>query len=215
MIKAVIFDMDGVLIDSEGHWDNVVEGLIASGILPGWDPARNHELAGMNIPDIHGFLASEFGMGLPREEFLEIFDRAAGPLYGEMASPVPGSFSLARELQKRGFGLAIASSSPQKWIDAVVERFRLGQFGVVVSGEQVPNGKPAPDIFLAAAERLGVEPSECVVIEDSAKGVAAARAAGMKCVGLSNGFNREQDLSGADMVVRGMGELTAEAVRKM
>src|SRR5207237_6272674 len=105
--------------------------------------------------------------------------------------------------------VSLASSSPMNWIDIVLDRFHFrSSFAVVVSAEDLPGeGKPSPAIYLLTAQRLGVKPEKCVVIEDSKNGVLSAKSAGMYCIGFRNGFNQEQDLSQADIIVHGFNQL--------
>ena len=104
-------------------------------------------------------------------------------------------------------GLALASSSPRRIIDLFTSKTSTqSYFEFLLSGEEVPNGKPEPDIFLEAARRLGAAPAECVVIEDSANGVQAAVAAGMRCIGFQNPHSGTQDLKMADLVVDHFGK---------
>jgi HAD superfamily hydrolase (TIGR01509 family) len=215
MIKAVIFDMDGVLVDSERYWKQS-EREITSRLAPAWDPERSKELMGMNITQMFYFLDSELDPDVTRDEFTGMFNRLADSIYLEKVSMPPGCMELIEGLRKEGIRMAVASSSPLNWIEMVVERFGLTQFEALVSAEHVGHrGKPNPDIFLYAARQLGLEPGECLVIEDSENGVAAAGRAGMKCVALKNSSNEGHDLSGADMVIKGFDELSPGRVMSL
>ena len=113
------------------------------------------------------------------------------------------------EIKTRKIPIALASSSLREWIEIVLNRFDLNPFfDVIVSAEDIDApGKPAPDIYLYTAKKLGLLPGECLVIEDSYHGVTAAKSAGMFCIGFRNGFNEKQDLSSADFIANGYKEL--------
>lgn len=130
-------------------------------------------------------------------------------LFGEGVPPVPGTYDLIRTLSKAGIPIAVGSSSNRELVRLVLSQTGLADlFTAVVSGDDAARSKPHPDIFLEAAARLGVLPGRCVVIEDSTNGVAAAKAAGMFCVGFRNPNSTGQDLTPADWVVRSMEEIT-------
>lgn len=130
-------------------------------------------------------------------------------LFGEGVPPVPGTCDLIRTLSKAGIPIAVGTSSNRDLAQLVLSQTGLADlFTAVVSGDDAARSKPHPDIFLEAAARLGVLPGRCVVIEDSTNGVAAAKAAGMFCVGFRNPNSTGQDLTPADWVVRSMEEIT-------
>ncbi len=201
---AIIFDMDGVIVDSEMHWKSL-EGYFLQSLVPGWTQADQGKIIGRSLDDLYAMLRDEYGMKQKREDFLEQYHEIAGQIYREKARLLPGFSNVFDRMVGWGVPLALASSSPRSWIEIVLDRFRLrSAFQVVVSAEEVGGqGKPAPDIYLYTARKLSVGPGDCVVIEDSKNGVLSARSAGMFCIGLKNGFNEEQDLSAADVIVDG------------
>jgi HAD superfamily hydrolase (TIGR01509 family) len=179
MSRAVVFDLDGVLIDSEPVWRRVIDAHLARHGR-GYDEAVAARHFGLRLRDVvavlldgHGIDAdpAAFGDALI-DDLLAEFDRGLAPMPG-----APEALALAA----RHGPVGLASSSPRRVIDFAVARFDW-EFAAVCSGDDVAHGKPAPDIYLLAARRLGVDPSSCVAIEDSPHGVAAARAAGMACV---------------------------------
>lgn len=112
--------------------------------------------------------------------------------------------------------LALASSNNRKIVDSIMDRFDLSKYiKVSISGEDVLKGKPNPEIFLKAAKKLDVKPSNCVVIEDAFAGVQAAKAAGMKCIGYKNLNSGKQDLSDADLIVESFSELSLDCIKKL
>ena len=206
--QAVIFDMDGVIVDSELHWKSL-EGFFLQSLVQGWDAEAQSKIIGISVHDLYKMLVQEYGLHKSEDEFLALYDDMAREIYNERVSLLPGFLELFHTLQETGLPLALASSSPQSWIDMVLDRFDLrGAFHVIVSADQLEGeGKPSPAIYLLTARKLGVLPGRCVVIEDSMNGVISAKRAGMYCIGLRNGFNEEQDISAADIVVEGFSSL--------
>jgi len=123
-------------------------------------------------------------------------------LYRDEVQPITGALELISDLTRAKVDLALASSSDKDLISSVLEKFNLSSFfKVVVSGEEMEQTKPHPGIFLEAARRLGYDPEECVVIEDSNAGVRAAKSAGIPCVGFQSPHSKNQDLSEADLII--------------
>jgi HAD superfamily hydrolase (TIGR01509 family) len=207
-MQAFIFDMDGVIVDSELHWKSV-EGYFLRELVPGWTEADQSRAIGLSLDNLFSMLHDEYGYRGVKEEFLKTYHANARRIYTEEVALLPGFESLLALLHENGVLLALASSSPRAWIDWMLDRFGLRRaFDVTVSAEEVGGeGKPSPAIYLHTASRLGVDPARCVVVEDSRNGVLSARAAGMYCIGLRNGFNDDQDLSEAHIVVDGLGEI--------
>lgn len=207
--KAVIFDMDGVIVDSELHWKSL-EGFFLQSLVPTWTSQDQSRIIGLSLDHLYAMLRDEYGVTASQDDFLEEYHGMAAGIYRDKAGLLPGFRETLDRLLAAGKPLAIASSSPRKWIRMVVDKFDLHDpFPVIVSAEQVGGrGKPAPDIYRYTAEKLSVKPEDCVVIEDSKNGALSAKNAGMFCIGIRNGFNDEQDLSAADVVIEGFGELT-------
>ncbi|MBN2095795.1 HAD-IA family hydrolase [Candidatus Peregrinibacteria bacterium] len=208
-MKAIIFDMDGVIIDSEKHWKKA-ELTFFGKLLPCWTKKDQQKIIGINVHETYRILANDYGLSLTHREFIERVNSIALEVYRKKCSLIDGFLDLVKKLTLipvRGGNLkiALASSSLNEWIDIALERFELRPFfDVVVSAEDInAPGKPKPDIYLYTARKLGVGPDGCLVIEDSHHGVAAAKSAGMVCVGLRNGFNEQQDLSAADVIMDG------------
>jgi HAD superfamily hydrolase (TIGR01509 family) len=211
MIQAFIFDMDGVIVDSELHWKSL-EGYYLQSLVPGWTVADQGRIIGLSLDSLYALLSTEYGVDLPKEEFVEEYHSIAEGIYTTMVSLMPGFRDLLALLHEKSIPIALASSSPRRWIKLVLDRFDLhDEFEAVVSSEQTGGiGKPAPDIYLYTARKLEVRPEDCVVIEDSKNGVLSACSAGMYCIGFRNGFNEEQDLSAADMIIEGFAGLDWE-----
>ncbi|MCA9245187.1 MAG: HAD family phosphatase [Phycisphaerales bacterium] len=179
---AVIFDMDGVLIDSERHWPPLEAGLMPL-LVSDWTAADQLELVGMSPHDLFEKLADRPGFSLDKATFLERYVEVGRPIYEERCDLAPGAAALLEATRAAFVPTALASSSPRAWIEMAIHRFGLQPlFGAIVSGDDVRRGKPAPDIFLHVAAREGVEPASCLVVEDSMPGVQAALNAGMPVV---------------------------------
>jgi HAD superfamily hydrolase (TIGR01509 family) len=180
---AIVFDLDGVLVDSEQVWDEVRQRLVADRGRD-WPADATTAMQGMSTPEWSGYLGTLVG---------EAPDALARQVIGAMADRyrahvplLPGAVGAIRALSGR-WPLALASSSPPELIRVVLAAAGVtDRFRVTVSSEEVARGKPAPDVYLAAAERLGVDPTACVAIEDSANGLRAAAAAGMTVVAVPN-----------------------------
>ena len=210
---AVIFDMDGVIVDSELHW-KAVEAEFLQGLVGRWSDEDQRGIIGMSLYDIHARLVDNYGLSQSREEFVHFYKDLSKVIYGERASLIPGFSETIQALVQRGTPIGLASSSPHSWIGMVLDRFALrSHFKVVVSSDDVDGrGKPAPDIYLFAADAIGFDPTRCLAIEDSSKGIKSAKAAGMRCFGLRNGHNDDQDLSESDAVLEGFDPQSIERI---
>ena len=198
-MKAVIFDMDGVIVDSEARWKEV-EAEFFRARVPGWKEADNDRITGLGVEDLHRFLVAEFDLAMGKVEFLAHCDVSARKVYRDRVDCSEGFLDLARRLQHRGVRTALASSSPERWVKLVVERFELSPLlDAVVSADDVGGKtKPLPDLYLEAASRLNLPPGECLAVEDSAIGLLAAKRAGMRAAAYRTAHNEGQDLSAAD-----------------
>jgi HAD superfamily hydrolase (TIGR01509 family) len=206
-MDAVIFDMDGVIVDSEIHW-KTTEGFFLQSLIPGWSLHDQDRIIGLGVLDLYTLLADTYRLQKTKDEFLEIYQEMANEIYGQKVSLIEGFTELLTALNANKIPVALASSSPTSWINIMLERFNLrDSFQVVVSADELEGvGKPSPAIYLRTATLMDVRPESCVAIEDSKNGVLSAKNAGMFCVGLRNGFNDEQDLSRADMIIHHFAE---------
>ena len=207
-MDAVIFDMDGVIVDSEIHW-KTTEGFFLQSLIPGWSAKDQDKIIGLGVLDLYALLVDTYYLQKTQQEFLEIYQQMANEIYGQKVSLIAGFTELLTALNTNHIPVALASSSPTSWINIMLERFSLrDSFQVVVSADELKGeGKPSPAIYLLTASRLGILPERCVAIEDSKNGVLSAKNAEMFCVGFRNGFNNEQDLSRADVIIHHFSEL--------
>lgn len=201
-MKAVIFDMDGVIVDSEAQW-KTLEAAYFRELAPAWTKEHDERAVGLGVEDLHRFLVKEFEVLITKNEFLDHCDITAKKVYEQRVECAEGFLELARSLKHLGIKTAIASSSPAHWIKMVVDRFSLSPLlDTIVSADDVGGRtKPLPDIYLEAASRLKIPTIECLAIEDSSIGLLAAKRAGMKTAAYRNGSNDGQDLSVADFEI--------------
>jgi putative hydrolase of the HAD superfamily len=211
-LVAVIFDFDGIILDSE---------------TPEYESHRRiYERCGVDLTvDEWCAIIGTWSEGHDEQWFTRLCERsAAAPardayfaerrrIFDEIvpADPMRGIRGLLTRLREAQVPVAIASSAPARWVLGAVERLGVAPlFDAVVTGDQVTHRKPAPDVYLAAALRLGVDPRRSIAIEDSSPGIAAALAAGMKAVAIPHWLTARHDLSGADLTVAHAGELTLD-----
>ncbi len=210
MVEAVIFDMDGVIVDSEQVWDEVREQLVAD-----WGGRYSAEsqraMMGMSSGEWSRYMHRDLGLPQAPEEINEeVVVRMLQRFRADLPL-IDGAVDVVRDLS-RSFPLAVASSSNRPLIDAVLATAGIADcFAVTVSSEEVPRGKPSPDVYLEAARRLEVAPSSCVAVEDSANGIRAAVSAGMHVVAYPNAHYAPDDeaLGLADTVIGSLAELPA------
>jgi HAD superfamily hydrolase (TIGR01509 family) len=206
-LRGVIFDMDGVIVDSEPlSLATIAEVVTARGGLA--DPARFGDLVGRSLDDALKLAATRSGRDLAASELRIAYDERYLPRLRYTAAANPGLKELITALIQAGIPMALASSSTLAEIDAVVSALDLGSaLTAVASGEEVPRAKPAPDVYLLAMRRLGLGAAGVVAIEDSASGVAAAIAAGLACVAVRTTLTTGHDHGAATLTVGSLTEL--------
>ncbi|MBV6716461.1 HAD family hydrolase [Paenibacillus chitinolyticus] len=210
-IKAVLFDMDGVLIDSEPIYFDIERSSFDHFGVP-VSEEDHHSFVGVTLESMWEQILDKHRIPFALEQVLTYHkDNVMTILSGHTElTAMPQAERWLSWLKEKQIPVAVASSSPRPLIELIMDKTGLGHYlDVRVSGEEVNHGKPAPDIFLHAAGLLGVEPSSCLVIEDSRNGVKAAKSAGMRCIGLQNPGSGNQDLSLADHRVSSFEELWA------
>jgi HAD superfamily hydrolase (TIGR01509 family) len=181
VIDAVVFDMDGVLVDSEPVWERVRREFIADN-GGHWPADAQHRLMGMSTAEWSAYMAADFGLDFTPAAVAERIIGGMAAAYESRLPLLPGAVAAVRGLAAR-WPLAVASSSPPSLIAVVLDAADLrSAFTAAVSSEEVERGKPAPDVYLAAVARLGVNPKACAAVEDSSNGLRAAAAAGLAVI---------------------------------
>ena len=213
IFKAVIFDMDGVLVDSEKHWQDVGSDLVGRWI-PAWTGDERHRIMGLGSEPLYKFLCDEYAFRGEYSDFKHDFNESIQSVYDDQCQLLEGVLDLLSDLKQSDMLLGVATSSPRSFLDIVMQRFDLHDiFDVTLSVSDINcPGKPNPDIYLRVAEMLGVEVNSCMAIEDSWAGVTSASRAEMKVIGLNNGFNDSQDLSAATSFLNGFRDVNANAI---
>ena len=213
MIEAVVFDLDGVLIDSEPVWEEVRRVVVADGGGQ-WKPDTQDRLMGMSTGEWARYLSEDLGVNLPPDQVASVvIERMAGR-YAQHLPLMPGAVEAVRTLAG-SWPLGLASSAPQSLIETVLDVGGLRPyFRVAMSTERVPRGKPAPDIYLTVTERLGHDPRRCAAVEDSSNGLRSAAAAGCRVIAVPHPVYppAPDALAKAAVVLSGLSELTPEAV---
>jgi HAD superfamily hydrolase (TIGR01509 family) len=213
-VAAVVFDLDGVLVDSEAVWDDVRRRFTEE---EGgrWHDGAQRDMMGMSSVEWSRYVRDELEVEMDPEEIsTAVADRVAEQ-YRERLPLLPGAVEAVKSLAGE-WPLGLASSSNRHVIDLVLELAGIGDdFRATVSSEEVGAGKPAPDVYLETAERLGVEPTRCVAIEDSTNGLRSANAAGMAVIAVPNrDFPPDPEtLELAGTVLDSLEELTPPRVR--
>jgi HAD superfamily hydrolase (TIGR01509 family) len=213
-VEAVVFDLDGVIVDSEHVWDEVREEL-ARERDGRWHERAQADMMGMSAPEWSRYMREVIGLTESPEEINELVVARMLERYAEALPLIEGAVDVVLRLAET-FRLALASSSNRPVIDSVLDNAGLAaSFEVTVSSEEVARGKPAPDVFLEAARRLEVPPERCAAIEDSANGLRAAHAAGMRVIAIPNRRYPPagEALALADVVLASLDELTPQDVR--
>ncbi len=216
MIEAVVFDLDGVILETEEVWDEV-RGRYVVERGGRYDEAAQRAMMGMSSPEWSRYLAEELGVPRTPEEISGDIVRLMEARYREELPLIAGAREAVERLAAR-WPLGLASSSNRPLIDAALELSGLDRlFAATVSSEEVPRGKPAPDVYLEAARRLEVEPRRCAAVEDSHSGIGSAKAAGMRVVAIPNPSFRPdaEALALADLVLDSIDRLDVAAVESV
>lgn len=208
--EAVIFDMDGVLLDSEPlHFKALQRVLQDDGF--DWTETDNEELLGTTVRDSFRIIGKRRALTRSVDSYVQIYESAVLDVLSHPLEPAPGVVKLLVALKDRGVPVAVASSSQRSWIEATLHSLAIDHFfGIVVAGDEVARGKPAPDIYLRTSERLGIRGDRCTAIEDAPNGVLSAHAAGMYVIAVRTPYTRHLPVEGADLVVDSLDEVTVD-----
>jgi len=219
MIQTILFDLDDLMVNSAPlHMEasrRVFEPYnIDVGTIP---PDVVSTYFGLRVIDIMKEIAKYFDYKGNVDDLTEERENIFIELVNKELTPMPGLFELIDLIKTTDIRRAVASSGTKRYIDVVLKKFSLTDFfEAVISGDMVDRGKPFPDVFLKAAKTLGVEPETCLVIEDAAAGVKAAKTAGMYCVAVDNTISPyKQNLTEADRVVDRLDEITLDMIKNI
>ena len=216
MLSAIIFDLDGVLADSEPWWNQIDAKLLAE-YGSTYRGEYHQNVVGVNYRLAIEFYKKAFGLSVPTEEMMRRRGEIATEFFGSRVGLFPNVKEVLEELRQMKLHLAVATSSVSASARPFLDRHQLtGFFEIIVTGEEVEHGKPAPDIYLRAANKLGIPPDACLVVEDALPGVAAAKAANMRVAAIPDTrfVNPREYEKKADYVLGSLKELPA-LVRKL
>ncbi|RTL36246.1 MAG: HAD family phosphatase [Candidatus Melainabacteria bacterium] len=200
-IQGLIFDMDGVLLDSEPlHLQAYQELLQTFGIT--FTEDDNHPFLGRTDLELAEHLICKHQLSMDAWQLVARKEENLARLFSTSIEPMPGVLNVLKKARELSLPCAVASSATLPTIELIVEKLDIAAyFQTLTSGDEVPHGKPAPDVYLLAAKRIGVLPINCLVVEDSFNGVLAAKAAGMKCIAIPCPTTRHQDHTKADKIL--------------
>jgi HAD superfamily hydrolase (TIGR01509 family) len=206
----VIFDMDGVLVDGEPlHFEASRQLFAEEGKVHSLDEHKKW----LGTKGDWNDMARAYGLRLPLEHYPRRYDELILSQYGTCTDPLPGAATLVAGLRRAGVPVGVASSSRRNWVETCLSGIGLIEdFDAVVTGSEVEHGKPAPDIYLLAAERLGKDPRACLAIEDAPAGIEAAHAAGMTCWAVRTEYTRGIDLPDPDAVFESLEEIAVAEI---
>lgn len=212
-VRAVIFDLDGVLIDSEPLWEQVRRELVAEH-GGHWTDEAQSRLMGMSTQEWSRYLSEDLGVRLPPPQVASVVIERMAISYASRLPLMPGAVEAVRRVAAR-WPLGLASSSSTALIETVLDTAGLRPFfQVTMSTEQVEQGKPSPDVYLAVADQLGVSPGQCVAVEDSSNGLRSAAAAGTRTIAIPHPRYppAAEALALADAVLPGLAGLSTETI---
>ena len=210
--RAVIFDLDGLIVDTEPLFHRAFNlALVRSGLsFHVSEEEYGRVFVGVDADD--AWFESRAIQGDIKAELFTEWDRIYDGLIANPANlaPMPGLFALLDQLQARGVHLGVASSTSRHRVEPILRALAIeSRFQTVVTGSDVAKIKPAPDIYLCAIEQLRSAPTYCIAIEDSASGIASAKAAGLRVIAVPNRFTENQDLSQADARAQSLEQVIA------
>jgi HAD superfamily hydrolase (TIGR01509 family) len=216
MINAIIFDLDGLLVDSEPCWEHARQKM-AIRYGQTWTADDHRRVMGVSTATWADYMIERLDLDLPQQNVIERIVAEMRAIYQKQIPYLPGAIQ-AVNLAASRYPIALASGSERSLIDIVVkDPLMHGQFKVVVCSDELPRGKPAPDVYLETAGRLGVAPQSCVCVEDSPNGILAGIAAGMSVIAVPDQrFQPNQDvLRRADVILRSLEDFSLEIIESL
>jgi len=215
MIKAVIFDMDGVMVDSEYLWERAETILLSRRNIEYNDQYRD-QIVGLNQNDSGKLLIETFSLNESIEEVISERIDILFELYDSQLKLNTGLINLLEKLKINNFLLAVASSSPKKVVRYVVDKFKLSNyFHAIISGDNAAEGKPHPEIYIKIAQELSTAPKSCVAIEDSINGLISAKEAGMYCIAVPDKRLSQNPFKKADIILCSLDEITISTIKSL
>jgi len=218
MIKGIIYDMDDLMVDSDPlhslAWNETLNkyGYNFSDIS---EDVRS-SFIGRKAVDFSKAMVEYFKMDLDYKSFYQEKYRTFLKLVKERLEPMPGLIKSLTLFKKNNYKIALATSGSKEYVDIVMERFQIrSYFDDIISGDDVKIGKPNPESYLLSSKKLGLKPSECLVLEDATKGIESAKGAGCKCIAIRNPHTPPQDYSKADMILDSLNDITIEIVNSL
>jgi HAD superfamily hydrolase (TIGR01509 family) len=219
--QAVIFDMDGVLVDSEPLFLQAINRVLATeGVSPISEEENERFLIGTTVEETwrrlkEGSLNEVRALPRPIAAYIQRYDTVVRQVLRDELAPQPGVTRLLEECVRRGLPKAVASSSLRSWVNLKLEAIQLQKaFDVVLGGDDVANGKPAPDIYRLAAQCLGLSPQKCIAIEDSPIGIASAVGSGAYTIAVRTYSTRNLDISAAHAILESLEEFDLSLLAK-
>ncbi len=218
MIKAVIYDVDGTMVDSEPlhvrAWDRALQ--IYGRHLIDLSEELRATMAGKKPAVIASEMVEDLGLDI---ESVNLFEKRTEIFMNSIKTELhgmPGVVSSIKRLKEDGYKLGIGSALPVSYINTVLDILSVHTFfDVIVTGDEIKKGKPHPETYLAVARKLGVQPKECIVIEDAESGIKSAKAAGCLCIAIENPNALPQNTSQADKVISSLDEITKELIQEL
>ncbi len=213
-MEAVVFDLDGVLWDGEPLYQRAFNVVLAKYGHALDERTYGQFIAGLSVEGCWQWARERFGLSQPLEELMAAYHQAVVGLLQAGVEPLPGARELVRRLRALGIPLAVASSSLREWVEETLRGLGLdGSFAAVVTASEVGRPKPAPDLYLVAAARLGIPPERCIAIEDTPTGLKAAKAAGMFVVQLRAASYSFPPQPEADLVLDSLSDFDVSLLR--
>ncbi|HWY79735.1 MAG TPA: HAD family phosphatase [Candidatus Sulfotelmatobacter sp.] len=215
MIKAVIFDVDGTMVDSEpihiDAWGKTLQ--FYNHRLHDLSPELQANMAGKKPAIIAQEMVEDLHLSISPEILLQKKTNIFMQMIKTDLQGMPGVVSSIKQLKKDGYKLGIGTSLTKDYVDIVLKYLNVRKyFDMIVTGDEIKNGKPHPDTYLTVAKKLGVKPEECIVIEDATSGIKSAKTAGCLCIAIENSNVVPQNTSLADKIIRSLDEIDKKLI---
>lgn len=213
MVRSFIFDLDDTLVDSIGIHIKANNAIFSQYIKEDLPVELKQNFVGMRVIEIIEEIIDYYGLKLdPKKVYRERNEKFLELVKNELEL-MPGAVRALEFAKKNELPTALATSGNNRYVDLVLEKFKLKKyFDIVITGDDVRKGKPSPETYLTAVEKLGLNPAVCLVFEDATNGIKSAKDAGCKCVAIKNNHTPKQDLSRADFIIDSLEDFSQEMV---